>query len=145
MPFPEKHLLGVSQDSARGAGWARENRYDRGARQQRSPRTADRYLRAQWDVVGAARPYRAFTSMRADSTWRTETYLGFECAVLLVDPAYHPLPTLDVAPAQGGLVALVKTIRGTGTPQFAPTGSLKFSGYDRVPLLESWQMEGLGL
>jgi hypothetical protein len=54
MPFPEKHRLGVKQDSARGAGWARENRYDRGARQKRSPRTADRYLRAQEDVVGAA-------------------------------------------------------------------------------------------
>src|SRR6266566_4304250 len=57
MPFPEKHrwsLLGVNQDSACGAGWARENRYDRGARQKRSPKTADCYLRAQWDVVGAA-------------------------------------------------------------------------------------------
>jgi hypothetical protein len=74
-----------------------------------------------------------------------KTHLGFEYAVLLVDPEYHPLPTLDVAPTQGGLVALVKIVRGTGTPQFAPTGSLKFSGYDRVPLLESWQMEGLGL
>jgi hypothetical protein len=50
-----------------------------------------------------------------------------------------------VAPTQGGLVALVKIVKGTGTPQFAPIGSLEFSGYDRVPLLESWQMEGLGL
>ena len=56
MPFPEKQRyshLGVNQDSARGAGRARENRYDRRARQKRSPGTADRYLRAQWDVVGA--------------------------------------------------------------------------------------------
>jgi hypothetical protein len=89
-------------------------------------------------------PDRAFTSIRADSTWSTETHLGFEYAVLLVDPEYYPLPTLDVAPAQGALVALVKIVKGTRTPQFAPTGSLKFSGYDRVPLLESWQMEGLG-
>ena len=51
--IPRKHRLGVKQDSAPGAGWARENRYDR-ARQKRSPRTADRYLGAQWDVVGAA-------------------------------------------------------------------------------------------
>ena len=90
-------------------------------------------------------PDRAFISIRADSTWSTETHLGFEHAVLLVDPEYHPLPTLDVAPTQGGLVALLKIVKGTGTPQFAPTGSLKFSGYDRAPLLESWQMEGLGL
>jgi hypothetical protein len=90
-------------------------------------------------------PARAFTSIRANSTWSTETHLGFEYAVLLVDPEYHPLPTLDEAPTQGGLVALVKIVKGTGTPQFAPTGSLTFSGYDRVPLLESWQREGLGL
>jgi hypothetical protein len=88
---------------------------------------------------------RAFTSIRADSTWSTETHLGFEYAVLLVDPEYHPLPTLDVAPTQGGLVALVKIAKDSGTPQFAPTGSLKFSGYDRVPLLESRQIEGWGL
>jgi hypothetical protein len=81
-------------------------------------------------------PDRVFTSIRADSTWSTETYLGFEYAVLLVDPEYHPLPTLDVAPTQGGLVALAKIVKNTGTPQFAPTVSLKFSGYDRVPLLE---------
>jgi len=63
----------------------------------------------------------------------------------MVDPEYHPLPTLDVARPQGGLVALVKIVKGIVTPQFAPTGSLTFSGYDRVPVLESWQMEGLGL
>ena len=90
-------------------------------------------------------PDRAFTSIRADVTWSTESHLGFEYAVLLVDPEYHPLPTLDVTPTQGALVALVKIVKDTGTPQFAPTGSLKFSGSDRVPLLESWQMEGLGL
>ncbi len=89
-------------------------------------------------------PDRAFTSIRADSTRSTETHLGFEYAVL-VDPEYHPLPTLDVEPKQGGLVALAKIVKGTGTPQFAPTGSPEFSGYDRVPVIESWQMEGLGL
>jgi hypothetical protein len=90
-------------------------------------------------------PDRAFNSIRADSSWSTETHLGFEYAVLLVNPEHHPLATLDVAPTQGGLVALVKIVKGSGTSQFAPTGSLKFSGYDRVPLLESRQMEGLGL
>jgi hypothetical protein len=90
-------------------------------------------------------PDCAFTSIRADSTWNTKTHLGFEYAVLLVDFEYHPLPTWDLAPTRGGLVALVKIVKGTGTSQFAPKGSLKFAGYDRVPLLESWQMEGLGL
>ena len=91
------------------------------------------------------RPDRAFTSIRADATWNTETHLGFEYAVLLVDPKYHPLPFLDVASTRGGLVALVKIAKDTGTSQFAPTGSLKFSGVRPRALLESWQMERLGL
>jgi len=68
--------------------------------------------------------------VKADSTWSTQTHLGFEYAALLVDPDYHPLPTTDVAPTQGGSVALVTVVKGVGPPQFAPTGSLKFSGYD---------------
>ena len=75
-------------------------------------------------------PDRALVPIQADSTWSTETHLGFEYAALLVDPDYHPLPTLDLTPTQGGSVALVTIVKGTGTPQFAPTGSLRFSGYD---------------
>jgi hypothetical protein len=68
--------------------------------------------------------------IQADSTFSTETHLGFEYAALLVDPEYRPLPTLDVTPTQGGPVALVTIVKGMGTPQFAQTGSLKFSGQD---------------
>jgi hypothetical protein len=75
-------------------------------------------------------PDHPFIPIKADSTWSTETHLGFEYAALLVEPDYHPLPTTDVAPTQGGPVALVTIVKGAGTPQFAPTGSLKFSGYD---------------
>jgi hypothetical protein len=75
-------------------------------------------------------PDRPLIPIRADSTWSTETHLGLEYAALLVGPDYHPLPTMDVAPTQGGPVALVTIVKGTGTPQLAPTGSLKFSGYD---------------
>src|ERR1700675_1966979 len=71
-----------------------------------------------------------FIPIKADSTWSTETHLGFEYAALLVEPDYHPLPTTDVAPTQGGSVALVTIVKGVGTPQIAPTGSLKFSGHD---------------
>jgi hypothetical protein len=56
--------------------------------------------------------------------------LGFEYAALLVDPDYHPLPTIDLAPKPGGSVEFVTIVKGSGTPQLAPTGSLKFSGYD---------------
>jgi hypothetical protein len=83
-------------------------------------------------------PDHPFIPIKADSTWSTETHLGFEYAALLVEPDYHPLPTMDVAPTQGGSVALVTIVKGVGPPQFAPTGSLKFSGYDwGVRMIES--------
>jgi hypothetical protein len=82
----------------------------------------------QWWVQ--PEPERPLIPIAADSTWTTETHLGFEYAVLLVDPDYHPPPLLDVAPLQGSPVALVHIVKGTGTPQPAPTGSLQFSGFD---------------
>ena len=82
----------------------------------------------QWWVQPG--PEHPFISIKADSTWTTETHLGFDYAALLVDPDYHPFPTTDVAPTQGGSVALVTIVKGVGTPQLAPVGSLKFSGYD---------------
>jgi hypothetical protein len=75
-------------------------------------------------------PDHPFIPIKADSTWSTETHLGFEYAALLVDPDYHPLPMMDVAPTQGPSVALVTIVKGVGPPQLAPTVSLKFSGYD---------------
>src|SRR5262249_11155198 len=75
-------------------------------------------------------PDRPFIPIKSDSTWSTETHLGFEYAALLVDPDYHPLPTMDVVPTAGGPIALVKIVKGTGEPQFAPVGKLQFSGYD---------------
>jgi hypothetical protein len=75
-------------------------------------------------------PERPFIPIKADSTWSTETHLGFDYAALLVEPDYHPLPMTDVVPTQGGSVALVTIVKGVGTPQLAPVGSLKFSGYD---------------
>jgi hypothetical protein len=90
----------------------------------------------QWWVQ--PEPDRPFIPIKADSTWSTETHLGFEYAALLVDPDYQPPPTMDVAPTQGGSIALVTIVKGVGTPQLAPTGSLKFSGYDwGVRLIES--------
>jgi len=75
-------------------------------------------------------PDRPFIPIQTDSTWRTETHLGFEYAALLVDADYQPLPTLDVAPTPGGSVAVAKIVKGEGTPTFAPTKPLKFSDYD---------------
>ena len=75
-------------------------------------------------------PDRALIPIQADSTWSTETHLGFEYAALLVNPDYQPPPTMDVAPTEGGRVVLVKIVKGVGEPQFAPTKLLHFSGYD---------------
>src|SRR6185369_4718784 len=76
----------------------------------------------QWWVQ--PEPDRPFIPINADATWSTETHLGFEYAALLVDADYHPLPTMDVAPTQGPSIALVTIVKGVGTPQLAPIGSL---------------------
>src|SRR5882724_7945597 len=65
-------------------------------------------------------PEHPFIPIKADSTWSTETHLGFEYAALLVEPEYHPLPTIDVAPTQAGPVALVQTLKGSEHPKLAP-------------------------
>ena len=75
-------------------------------------------------------PDHPFIPIKTDSTWSTDTHLGFEYAALLVEPDYYPQPEMDVAPTQGGSVALVTIVKGVGKPQLAPRGSLKFSGYD---------------
>jgi len=75
-------------------------------------------------------PDHPFISIRADSTWSTETHLGHEYAALLVDPSYHPPPTIEVAPTVGGSVALVRIVKGVGSLPPLPTRPLRFSGYD---------------
>lgn len=83
-------------------------------------------------------PDQALIPIQSDSTWSTSTHLGWEYAAMLVDAGYHPPPTMDVAPTQGGMVAALKIVKGTGTPQFAPTRPLRFSGYDwRVRTISS--------
>ena len=75
-------------------------------------------------------PDKPFIPIQADSTWGTSTHLGFEYAAMLVDPGYHPPPTMDVAPTQGGSVVAVSIVKGTGATQLAPVKPLHFSGYD---------------
>jgi hypothetical protein len=75
-------------------------------------------------------PDTPFIPIKADSTWSSSTHLGFEYAALLVNPGYHPPPTMDTAPTAGGSVVTVETVKGVGTVQLAPTKPLKFSGYD---------------
>jgi hypothetical protein len=75
-------------------------------------------------------PDKPFIPIKTDGTWSTPTHLGFEYAALLVDPGYHPPPTMDTAPMAGGSIATVQRVKGIGDIQVAPTKPLKFSGYD---------------
>lgn len=71
-----------------------------------------------------------FIPIQVDSTWKTETHLGYDYAALLVHPGYYPPATMDVAPAAGGAVALVKIVKGVGSLPPLPTVPIHFSGYD---------------
>ena len=60
-----------------------------------------------------------FTAIQPNSRWSTSTHLGYEYAALLVEPTYHPPPTMDVPPTRGGSV--VATIIVKGIPPFWQT------------------------
>jgi signal transduction histidine kinase len=82
---------------------------------------------AWWVEPTVASP---FTPTRTDSTWSTETHLGYEYAVLSVDPGYRPPPTMDTPSSEGGPIVLVAIVRGIGPTILAPAKPLNFSGYD---------------
>lgn len=75
-------------------------------------------------------PDQPFITIQADSNWSSPTHLGYEYAALLVEPAYHPPPTMDVAPTQGGSVIALTIVKGVGSLPPNPTKPLHFSGYD---------------
>ena len=75
-------------------------------------------------------PDHPFITIQPDSTWSTETHLGFEYAALLVEPDFHPAPTVDVLPTLGPSVAAIISVKGSGDITMAPTKALRFSGYD---------------
>lgn len=75
-------------------------------------------------------PEHPFISIKPDSTWSTQTHLGYEYAALLVDADYHPAPTIDVAPTMSGSVVALKIVSGVGSLPDLPTVPLRFSGYD---------------
>src|SRR5215472_17668235 len=74
-------------------------------------------------------PEQAFITIQGDSKWSTTTHLGYEYAALLVEPAYHPPPTMDVAPTQGGSVVAVSLVKGVGSLE-TDYAKVQFSGYD---------------
>ena len=75
-------------------------------------------------------PDRPLIPIQADSTWSTETHMGFEYAAMLVEPGYHPAPTMDVLPSVGPTIAAITSVKGAGQIAMAPTKALQFSGYE---------------
>jgi len=53
-----------------------------------------------------------FTAIQPDSTWKTSTHIGTDYAALLVDPGYHPPPTLNSLPRGGNGVILAAVTKG---------------------------------
>jgi len=74
-------------------------------------------------------PEAPFIKINPDSTWSTQTHLGWEYAALLVDSTYHPAPTMDVAPVQGGPIITVVITKGVGSLS-TDYSKVHFSGYD---------------
>lgn len=86
-----------------------------------------------------------FTSIAADSTWKSSTHLGMEYAALLVDAAYDPPKALDVLPEQGVSVVAVAIV--PGTPVFWRTwwfqGLMGLTAVVATLLLYRWRMRDL--
>ncbi len=75
-------------------------------------------------------PEQPFIQIQPDSTWDTQTHLGYEYAALLVNADYHPAPTIDVDPVMSGSVVALKIVNGVGSLPDLPIVPLRFSGYD---------------
>ena len=75
-------------------------------------------------------PTAPFIPIQSDSSWSTQTHMGFEYAALLVEPGYQPSPTMDVLPPQGGPIVAIAAVKGVGPIARAPTKPVHFSGYD---------------
>jgi hypothetical protein len=75
-------------------------------------------------------PEQPFVQIKPDSTWDTQTHLGYEYAALLVNADYHPAPTIDVTPTMGGSVVALNIVNGVGSLPDHPIVPLRFSGYD---------------
>jgi len=68
-----------------------------------------------------------FTELTQNSKFTNATHLGTEYAALLVEPDYHPPPTIDALPALGGNIAAVAFVPGAKNP---PSPTIVFSGYE---------------
>ena len=72
---------------------------------------------------------RPFTTIGADSRWKSSTHPGNAYAALLVNPGYNPPLTVNDLPRQGGPVEAVVTAEGSALVQ-PPARQVLFSGYE---------------
>jgi hypothetical protein len=67
-----------------------------------------------------------FVAILPDHAWRSETHLGTDYAVLLVDSSYQPAAVLDQLPNRGSGIAAVAVAHG---PEKSSSYFVDFSGY----------------
>jgi hypothetical protein len=67
-----------------------------------------------------------FVAILPDHAWRSETHLGTDYAVLLVDSSYQPTAVLDRLPDRGSGIAAVAVAHG---PEKSSSYFVDFSGY----------------
>lgn len=98
----------------------------------RGARSDQRVVLFAKNVVWWVQPFRSrpFTTIAADSTWKSDIHLGTEYAALLVDAEFRPPATTETLPAIGDHVAAVLVVKGTGSFVAANPKTITFSGYD---------------
>ncbi len=69
---------------------------------------------------------KPYTTIQADSTWKTSVHPGSAYAALLVDSGFRPPPTVNTLPGTGGPVLATAIVKGSPS---APLKKLQFSGY----------------
>jgi len=98
----------------------------------RGARPGQRVVLFAKNVVWWVQPFRSrpFTTIAADSTWKSDIHLGTEYAALLVDADFRPPATMETLPVESDRVAAVLVVKGTGSFVPAIPKTVTFSGYD---------------
>ena len=82
---------------------------------------------AVWWVQPAAK--QPFTTIGADSTWKSTTHLGTEYAALLVGPEYHPPASTETLATEGEGIVASAVVPGHPSRK-PPHHTVQFSGYE---------------
>jgi len=72
-----------------------------------------------------------FTTIQANSKWKSLTHPGSAYAALLVDSGFQPMATIPTLPSKGGAVVAVAMVEGAKPS--TPPKTITFSGYQWEP------------